>query len=58
METLRHVDSNMSYRIIAKYCLEKVTKIESVCAKIRKTIYISVQSRSGQNPPDEVFISF
>ena len=49
METSGHVESQLSYQIVSRWFLEKVTKFGSVCFNIEKVI--NVQSRRGQNPP-------
>ena len=49
METSSHVDSDMSYQIVASLILEKVARFGIVCFKIKKVI--NVQSRRGQNLP-------
>ena len=49
METSSHVDSDMSYQIVAREILEKVAKSGSVCFSIKKVI--NVQSCCGPNPP-------
>ena len=49
METSSHVDSDMSYQIVARQILEKVAKFGSVCFNIEKVI--NVQSCHGQIPP-------
>ena len=49
METSSHVDSDISYRIVARQILYKIAKFGGVCFNIKKKI-ISVQSRR-QNPP-------
>ena len=43
------MDSDMSYQIVARQFLAKVTKFGSVCSKIKKVI--RVQSRRGRNSP-------
>ena len=47
METSSHVDSDLSYQIVANF--GKSPQVGSVCFNIKKVI--TVQSRRGQNPP-------
>ena len=48
MERSSHVDSHMSYQIVTRCNIEKVTKFSRVCFDVKKVI--NVQSRRGQNP--------
>ena len=48
METSSHVDSSILYQIVARLCLEKVTKFGSVCCHIKKVN--DIQSRPDRIP--------
>ena len=48
METSSHVDSDMSYQIVAKL-LEKVAKFRSVCFNIN--VYSRVRAEFAPPPP-------
>ena len=39
METSSHVDSDMSYQIVARQSLQKVAKFSSVCLNIKTKGY-------------------
>ena len=56
METSSHVDCYVSYQIVAREFLEKVTKFGGVCFNIQNVINVQSCRRQNLPPPPPVWI--